>query len=487
MRNFSICLIICTLLLSACSPAEIINSSSLNSAGKQKLPQLLEYYYGRNINVNILLVGDSILAREYHTSYYSLEEQQRRPPLLVSKNIASLLWDRLNWNNSEYCRYDCPGAFQEIGSFVTVTTNPQNQKSHGINREIWDDFPYRPAHTRMCSGNGPASVTFTIPDGTYCANFIYRTDLNGSRCIVNIREGKGQLQVFNGKKWVEADEYKFSMRHDPPENNRGNTKFQERLKMRTCDFHQGGVFDSRSEKKTITISKVDSSDSRFMYWGSETSKFPYTLKMINSSRGSLSIGSMLKYHADDVSDWINEPETFTLVIGEIFFNEGASVFGSQHSYEKLLGRWNSYFYDTENPLSFKSMSRSGKQYWAKCEALIFNPTLSNETKGLEENEPYGWKSWKHSKDGEKSIYNNMMIYRQDFLKKYRSEQGIVFCNISQLMVDEAKVRFGRYFYRAIMPSGINGTSFLNDGCHPNDNGCRIIAQGILSALFQYNF
>lgn len=449
----------------------------------RRLPQWVQHLHRRNKNVNILLVGDSILAREYHTTDYPVEEQTKRPPLLTSKNIASRLWDRLNWNNSEYSRYDRSGVFSETGGFVTVTTSPSNVASNGINDSVWDDFNNRPGHTRMFSGAGAASVQYVIAAGTYNANFIYRTDLLGCEvCTVAIAEGNGKVQVFNGAAWVEANGFTFSMRHPAVSANRGTTKFQARLRMRTCDKHEGGSFDQRAGAKTITITKSDVTNCRFMYWGIETSRDAYILKMINAARGSMNITTMLPYHEDDVADWINEPDAFTLVVSEIYFNEGMNTYGSATPYATFKSRWDSYFYDTANPLSFKSLSKVGPDYWKKCEALIFNPNPSAEAGAFELVEPFGWATWMHAVDGTKSAYNNFMQYFWDYLDNHSTETGLVFCNVTQALIDEAKAKFGREFYRAFQASGVSGGSFLNDITHPNDYGCAVMSLWLYAAL-----
>ncbi|HHU17152.1 MAG TPA: hypothetical protein GXZ70_02845 [Clostridiales bacterium] len=469
----------------------IYNIPVQNQNAHKKFPQLFNHYLKRDKNIQIILVGDSITARDYHTTYFTEEEKTKRPPLMVSKNLGSAIYDKLTWQNAEYARWDRTGIFTESGgtfatvdSYATIGGGSSNGITAGDGQlgDQWYDIDNRPSDTRIYTGSAQASVQFTIPENTYVFNWIYRTDLKG--CIANtvsIAEGNGKVQVYNvaTQTWVEANGYVFSMRHPGLQTHRINSKFQERLRFRCSDKYKGGTFDGRTGSKTITITK-DTSDSRFLYWGIEWSKEPYIVTVINAARGGENISSMLPAMDDDVFDWVNNsPDTFTFVIHEIYLNQGQNNANSAKSINDFLTEWSDYFYSDANPYSYREQSKVGGIAWKKFEALTWNPNPTAGGGGILITEPYGWHVWESAADGMKTILDNFLCYLYQYRDNY-DEEGHSMVNITMALLNEAKMKYGKEWYKAFQSSGVTGGSFYNDVTHPNDYGVNVISRWINS-------
>ena len=461
----------------------------------KKLPKFFRRHIKRDGNLNIILCGDSITARDYHTTYFSAEEQAKRPPLMVSKNIGSAIYDALTWENTEYAKFNRTSFFTESGAtFLTVIANDTNgggasngiSQGNGTGGDEWYDIGDRPADTRIYTGTSLASVAYDIPNDTYIANFIYRTDLKGCENVtVNLSVGNGKWQVFNGATWVEANGYVMSMRHGGNSDNRINTKFQERLRFRASDKYDGGTFDERATAGTTFTFTKDNSDSRFLYWGIEWSKEPYIVTVINAARGGENISTVLPAINDDIFDWIDTPDTFSLIIHEIYLNQGQNNPTTNHPISKFINEWEDYFYDDANLLSFREKSKVGVTPWQKFEAIQWNPNPTAESGGILMTEPYGWFTYDNSEDGTKSILDNFLCYLYDYVDN-REEVGNVIVNVTNALIDEAKAKFGVEWYKAFIASSVTGSSFYNDQTHPNDYGVKVIMNRIFPWLKFYN-
>lgn len=461
---------------------KVLSDFDVEKANK-KLPKFYEHWLSRDVNLNIIVVGDSLMARETHTSSFDTADQQLRPPLLISKNVPSQLYDALSWENALYARYDKTSFYTEtVGSFVTVMTNSSDTASNGINSSQWDDFDKRPAHTRMYNGTALCQLSFTVPEDTYICNFIYRTDLNGSDSnIVSIAEGDDQVQVWDGADWVEANGFEFTMKHAAVSTHRGNTKYQERLKFRMCDVYKGGSFDTRGTTKTISITKNTTVSSRFMYWGIEYSEDPYIVRLINAARGSQYISTMLPFMDDDVFDWINEPDTFSLVVHEIYINQGANNFDSTITIQQFKDEWEDYFFANSNAYSYREQSKD-VNYWDKFEAVLFNTHPTIYAGGVKTEYPYGFNSWDNATDGRKTIAQNYNAY-DTLVRQSYDEEGVLFINMFLRVIVEAKKRYGYEWYKAFESSSVNGYTLLNDVTHLNNYGAALYS-GTINKIFQ---
>ena len=425
-------------------------------------PKFYNALISKTTDINVLFIGDSIFADDSYTTNLSSEEQQKSPPLMISNNIARKIYDELNWGNTDYRRYDS-GDFTEVGTFTDE-----------LNSSFWDDATRRPAITRT-SLTGAASVAFTVGVDTWKENFIYRTDLEGSVTnTVSITEGNGKLQVLDksDNTWKEANGFVFSMKHGAIETYRGNTKFQERLKFRAFD---GSGFDTRTEVKTVTISGGAAGE-HFMYWGVEYSKEEFMIKFINSARGSLNSDSMRPYHDDDVKDWIDEPDTFTFIFNELYFNNAAwspTLNRTPHDYADM---WNDYYYETWER-NFRDASIESTVPWQKFESFVWQ-TFPSFLSNFDEEFPHHLPSFLRNDGSIKNVMDNYNAYVSNY--NGRKEVGHYHLDLTSKIMSESKAKFGTSFNDAFKASGVTGSSLLHDGTHPNNYGCNVIADWILS-------
>ena len=434
-------------------------------------PQFWQHLLLKDKNINIVIVGDSIMARDYHTSYYPTSVQPHRPPLLDSKNTVSRLFDMIDPRNMHYKRYDS-GRFTEVKAFTTEKAIPAASPSI----PEWDDCNRRPSHTRRYVGTENASVSFKIAEGQPAeyryriANFIYRTCEEGSvHNTVSISEGNGNTQVYDKAitSWIEANGYVFSMKQTKETVTgdawgRGNTKFQERLKFRFIDPQ--GSFDTFQDDHTITITKTDNVDSWFMYWGIEYSGTYYNMRWINAARGGLNTGSMKPFMKDDVLDWMEEEDTFTLILHEVYLNNGLYASGN---IEIPLATINQYLYEETNPWSYKSLSKVGSDYWKKFEMFAFSPNFhwADRCDVRDLGTLESTKATSTTKTGYDVTSGYSKLQYQ--FKTEQEQEGVSYLDLYRHFIQEAIARTnGVNWLDMFEPSGKTGDSFENDVTHP---------------------
>ncbi len=443
----------------------------------EKAPTFAKHWRLKDKDLVVVNSGTSLTARsiEHCTEHPNANE---RPPLMHSRNIASILWDKMSrgWNQY-YRRYDYDSFFTETGTFNTDS-----------NLSEWDDGPYRNGLTRY-SDIANSGVSFQIPINAWQFNFIYRSDsLSSDNVQVNIVEGNGVLEVYDGANWVEANGYSFSMRETTPVTrtvsvpkasdnlfynrviaSKGNTTYQKRLKFR-C---KSGSIDSRASIKNISITSTDTG--RFNYWGVEWSQREHMITYINAARGSHntqadSTVGLPKYQDNEV--WGFKPD---LILFELpIHNDGA---GNSDVYQdKIWERLtNNFIFRNDYELSLKSRAAHftlnpemithtvGFGVTANAVDLTKGELIASEqTNGRfmtaldKQNEAYNWVLENHPEVG--------------------------FVNSVQRWVDAAIAIHGD-LASGLASSGNNGQTLTKDGIHPNNTGSKIIAK-TLTGLFE---
>lgn len=238
-----------------------------------RIKPFVKNYLNQSKDLEIVLLGDSILGRTINNTAYSTAIQQSRPPMMISKNIASGVWDKINPGNITHSRWDKPGIFTESGSGWTSYFGEALKAA-------WDDAGDRAGETREFLGTAAASVAFSFLANNRRLNFIYRTSTEGSNSLsVSVSAGIGKLEVYNGSEWVEAHGYTFSQLYTASGSGYGNTEYQRRLKFRK-------VTAETSNAHTITISKaVTGTSQSLMYWGTEQTNRDIIISVRNVARG----------------------------------------------------------------------------------------------------------------------------------------------------------------------------------------------------------
>ena len=446
-----------------------ILNTPLYTGVDERLPNFFSKWKKREQDLNVIVYGDSLSVRTTNNSQFPNPEH--RPPLCQGQNWASAVWDRLKWGKDLFYRFDANGLdtnprFTELSAFVTVEPNQFDTPSQGIDSSSWDDFVRREGITRMYSGTDNASLTFSMINSTAdkegSLDFIYRTDLEGSATnTVTIAEGNGLLVVWNGSTFVEANNFVFSMKHDPVSTYRGNTKYQERLICKAVN----DTIDSRNSPKTITITKTDSSDSRFMYWGIQTSTERYVSRIISSGRGGLELDTLLPFIDDDVYD--HSPD---LIVHEIPINGGINNPGSTETPQFYVDEVNTWFFDLGNPQSMKSRSNS----WVDFECAIWSPHTTTPA-FFDDN---SFKTAKKSDlqwSGIQDNWRHISLHMRD-----SKENGFFYVEMFERWLEESFAIFGSNKAGFETSTITSEDSFLMDGTHMNDLGVKIMNKHINS-------
>lgn len=461
------------------TPKEILLPSPTYTGMANKLPLFYNKWKKRLNDVVIAVYGDSLGVRSTNNTQFT--DPQYRPPLCNGKNWASAVWDKLKWGADKFWRYDAlysaTPRFTEIGAFFTVETNQTDTPVNGINSTQWDDFTRREGYTRVFSGTGAASITFsmiaTTVDKEASLNFIYRTDLNGSTSnTISIAEGNGRLVVYDQatSAFVEANGYVFSMRHGAVSTYRGNTKFNSTLVFKAVT----DSIDSRNQAKTITITKTDTSDCRFMYWGIQTSIERYMVSIISAGRGGLELATLLPTSDDDLWDF-----DIDLLIQEVPINGGINTPGGADMPQFYVDEIDDFYLSASNVRSVREKSKVGGVAWQKFESVIWTPHC---TLGCFQDAD-SFKTQKYS-DGNWYGPADNRRWIAEFLTA-NQEDGFVFIDMFEKWLIESKAIYGNIRDGFATSSITSEDSFILDGTHQNDLGVRIMAKHI-NSLFDFN-
>lgn len=246
-------------------------------------PHFRAKYLAEREDLNIVLWGDSLLAREQHTTPGDIDPRAL-PPLMHSRKLDWYFWQALEYNKPAFRRFDYPGFFSEQGNWLQAESDPN-----------WDDSGYRPALTRF-SESDTAAISWTLPADTEnsACSFIDRRFRCGCLAEIIVDGGAGQLQVYDvaSATWIEANGHRFSQKQEALPPRQGNTTYQRRLKLRKTAA-------ALAEPVSVKISKV--SGKRLLYWGVELydSNKPQ-LTLVNTSRGSHTLEMLVKCMDNEV-------------------------------------------------------------------------------------------------------------------------------------------------------------------------------------------
>ena len=459
--------------------SKLTDVNSVTKVTHGKIEQFFRLHRAKTKDVVIVNSGTSLFARssEHCTLHPKANE---RPPLFHSMNAATHIWDAIKWDSQFYRRYDYPSFFTETGSFASTSNLPE-----------WDDNIYRSGSTRY-SNDSSASVSFVIPINAWQFNFIYRTDSQGTEgATISIAQGNGQVEVFNGTAWVEANGFSFSQLQSETFLNDviipdartgaeqtvtsykigGNTTYQKRLKMR-C---KSGAIDSRGIEKEVTISK--SSTGRFMYWGVEWSVREFMITMINASRGSHNItlvganSSNSLSHYQDNEVWGFEPD---LILTENpIHNSGAASAPNTNYPTNYWGEATNDFFFDDNPVSMKSRATA---HGLNPEWLIFTSSIAWNFGGINDD---GTLKIGTDKDGE--AYTALESFSMAHQYLIDNHPNVLAINSVNYWVKSGFDVHGD-LRAATEGSGKAGLTFTNEGSHWNDTGSKIIAKSIVPYL-----
>lgn len=451
-----------------------------------KIPNFREHWYKKDKDLVVVNTGTSLTARttEHCTE---LASASSRPPMMQSNNFATHIWDALKWEGQQYRRYDYANFFTETGTFTT---------SSGIS--AWDDNTYREGLTRY-SDSASSAVQFDIPDDAWQFNFIYRTDSSGSEsCVVTVAEGDGNVEVYNGSSWVEANGYEFSMLESSPTTLnarivkpdapslqyrdltnyqvKGNTVYQKRLKMR-C---KSSLIDSIGTEKTVTIS--NGNNGRLLYWGVEWSPREFMITYINSARGSynpdmtndVDARELSRHQDSDIH--IFKPDLY--LSEDPIHNGGVSdVRNYDQKYSTQFATITDNFFFADNHVSLLSR---GRDYWNDNnytpEFALFNTSITGASYGGLDDD--GNLRIKEMKDG--VVWSAYDGQSSCYLKIKEDYPDVIYINACKGWIEACEKCFGT-IGEATADSTKSGNTFIH-GSHWNDVGCKVMARLVLPII-----
>jgi hypothetical protein len=422
-----------------------MSSSIFYEGMDKKIPIFAKHNHLKDKDVTVALIGDS-----YSTSYDGWVSEKTdsayRPPLCQYNNLAGAIWDKIKWDGQIYNRYDAQSKFVEVGAFSTVTDTAE-----------WGDMAdgVRPAHTRICNDVN-CSIAFKIPTSFVRTSLIYRSELNGSDCAINIAEGNGHVLVWNGSSWVEANGFTFTMKETRPTAYHSASVYQKRLKMKAV---QANI----TVEKNVTINKTSIGTERFSYWGVEHGLHDFLINFLVVSRGSHSTAKLWEHIQNDLFDF--KPD---LILNQIpMINHGTTAFGNANPLNKDINFMNQYYFDSNFAQSYVSQSEN----WTKFNVIYFLPLFAHNALAVDVQGEF--KYW-YSAINQKNI--SVRDHFNAVINFFIENEQYTLINTFDRFIVESKKR--GTIYSMIQDSSKTGKTFAY-GAHPNDLGNSIYARYLL--------
>ena len=252
-----------------------------------RIPSYREAYRAQTANVMILYLGDSVLARETHTSVLNIDPETS-PPMIITDNLFAKMYTAANAEEDGVSLGMQQGSyFKYYSARFTYSGTWANSQSDAL----WDDSGTRPCWTRY-SNDDDAYVEVTLATGADESGFdlIHRTDSTGATCLITIAEGNGVVEAYISAAWVEANAATFTMLQGDLSN--GNTQYQKTISFRK-------VSDETSP--TIRIDNNEATSKRMMIVAGRTyDKSQFYLNQVNVARGGESLVELSAFFERDV-------------------------------------------------------------------------------------------------------------------------------------------------------------------------------------------
>lgn len=208
-------------------------------------------------DVNVGFIGDSLLAKSDAVTQFYSEFVKTAPVWSTSYDTLYRLYNLYVFNQPDFFRFD-HSSFSEVGTWTDgyELWQPGNIAS-------WSEADKEESNRSRYSQSANASVAFVWDLATHeKSHFIYDLDYRAAGTItLDISAGNGQIEVYNGVAWVEANGYSFSQNIDDTvavENSGYGLQVNKvRLKFRRV---------ATSGNATLIFTKDGTTD-YFFYWG----------------------------------------------------------------------------------------------------------------------------------------------------------------------------------------------------------------------------
>lgn len=259
-------------------------------------------------DINIVFFGDSLFAKTDDPTQYTAQELTTSPVWFVSKQAIANLYGMYVVNKTKSFRFDNALFSENTGSWADgydIFEEP--------NVAYWTRGGRKEGNRSRYSQTASASFSYTWDLAAFeKSNFVYDLDYRAAKInTITISGGAGNIEIYNGSSWVEANGYVLNQWIDPAIATEGSGNAlnvcKVRLKMRRV--LTTGV-------QTITVTKDGTTDYLF-YWGAEFWN-GNTVHFHNAARGGHSTAQLSK----SIKDLVNYTPDFivfeTPLINEVF-------------------------------------------------------------------------------------------------------------------------------------------------------------------------
>jgi len=411
------------------------------------LPRFHRALRERTRDLTLLLWGDSLLAREQHTSAGDLDPAAL-PPTMHTRKLDWHVWQGLHYPQPTYRRLDYPGFFRTDGDWCVAEGDP-----------AWDDTGYRPGWTAF-SADGDAACHWTLPAGRdwSAAALIYRTDATGTQAELHAEGGSGSVQAWDEARraWVEADGYRLWQRQETGVPRTGNTTYQRRLHLRRIAPPNRAV--------AMRLHRVGGGEGeRLLLWGLEAwDPSRPVLRLINSARGSHTLEMLVHSLENEVRSHRPDLIVLELPLLNMLHQRPDPEDGVRWVWDVVWG-------DRPGAENDWALTR-GRDGEVAPEVLLLLPHHTHVHLSPED----GWVGY-----GKIAPPKYFAAVRE--LLRRRGDVPWLDMAAAFLAAIDADPRFGSR-YEALAGSAPGGPTYTNDGLHQNDRGTAVYARHLCPVL-----
>ncbi len=399
----------------------------------------------RDRDLTVVLWGDSLLAREQHTTAGAIDPSAL-PPTMHTRKLDWRLWQCLDYPRPAYRRLDHPGFFRLQGDWTVAEGDP-----------AWDDTGYRPGWTAFASDR-EAACRWTLPAGRdwSAAALIYRTDAAGAQAELRVEGGRGHVEVRHAGSagWMEADGFRLDQRQAISLPRTGNTSYQRRLNLRRvagCDAE-------------VELSvRLAADGGRLMLWGLEAwDPSQPVLRLINAARGSHTLEMLVRSLENEVR--AHRPDLIVLELPLLNM-----LHQRPDPEDGVRWVWDVVWGDRPGAENDWALTRECDGLPAP-EVLLLLPHHTHVHLTPED----GWTAY-----GETTPPEYFAAVRE--LLRRRGDVPWLDMAAAFLAAIDADERFASR-YAAVAGSGPDGPTYTNDNLHQNDRGTDVYARHLCPVL-----
>ena len=441
------------------------NQLSINVFGDIISKQFKDKWFSYNKDLEILLLGDSIVGLQSTSGEIPDKESIALPPGCQYYHWTWGLYNQIVKNKPIYNRADSD-IFTKTGTFEKITSSGETKLDQPSHFGEWSVV----ANTYQCNDAG-ASVQFEWNLGEYeKLNIIHSLNPDGANCVIQIGDGSFN---YNGKvllsidksEWIEANNYFVNQNSNP------NSLSESECEQQGFALHQRHRriwmkrVEGTSDVLTISFKKTDVDEDKYIYfWGTERWN-GYTTIITNLGRGGRSTDLLNK----NISDVIERNPD--LVIHSLSLaNETKTPITT------LKSQYKRFFFggeeDDQEWIKQRSMLTKSENYTKFSYLVIMPHGRGSDFIG--------------NTVAPATIDNIPQYFRYKIMAKYIKDNAELYENVSVIelfdqILNEGK-RMGMNFEQTLIGTSNHPGSFTSDGIHLNRLGSAIYVK-YLSPIF----